>query len=403
MKVAYLLNTYPQPSHSFIRRELRALETAGGEVLRIAMRRSQADLVDPQDQEEESKTVYVLETGVLKLLGSLLSVMAGSPARFQKALCLALRLGRKSEVGIVRHLIYLTEACYVKSLCKNVGIQHAHSHFGTNSTTVAMLCDAIGGPGFSFTVHGPEEFDAPRTLGLPEKLERCRFAVAISQFGRSQLCRWSKAENWAKIHVVHCGIDKRAFEKDAALPNGDFRMVTVGRFSEQKGQMVLIEAMARIQEQSQKVHLTMVGDGELRPEIEAGIKARGLGNCVSLVGWQSEDRVVEEIQQSHVLVLPSFAEGLPMVLMEAMAAERPVISTYVAGIPELVQHGKNGWLVPAGDVEALVEAIRVASAAPRETLINMGQAGRKRVWARHDIQTEAAKLAKAFKAVISGA
>lgn len=146
--------------------------------------------------------------------------------------------------------------------------------------------------------------------------------------------------------------------------------------------------------------MTLVGDGELRGAIEAAIAARGLGGRVTLTGWVDEARVRAQLAAAHALVMPSFAEGLPMVVMEAMASARPVISTYVAGIPELVRP-ENGWLVPAGDAEALAEALRALARTPRERLAAMGLAGRDRVLERHDIDREAAKLAGLFGAALA--
>jgi len=400
VKIAYVLNTYPLPSHSFIRRELRALEKGGVEVMRLAMRRSTLPLVDPRDREEEARTQYVLERGALGLLGALAGRALRHPRRFRSALRLALRAGRASHVGMLRHMIYLAEAAEVARRCEAGGIEHMHAHFGTNSAMVAMLANALGGPGYSFTVHGPEEFDAPAALSLGLKTDRAGFAVAISQFGRSQLCRWAAFDSWDRIKVVHCGIEPGAFAEPAPLPEGPLRIVSIGRFSEQKGQMLLIEAMARLHRVDPSLHLTLVGDGELRGALEQAIAARGLGAAVTLTGWLDEAGVRRELAASHALVLPSFAEGLPMVVMEAMAAARPVIATTIAGLPELVRPGETGWLVPAGDVEALAGAVSEMAAMPHGTLARIGAAGRARVLARHDAAAEAARLAAHFAAAI---
>ena len=402
MKIAYVLNTYPLPSHSFIRRELRALERDGVQVERIAMRRSALPLVDPLDREEEARTAYVLERGAPRLLAALVGRMLRHPRRGWSALRLALRAGRVSQVGRLRHLIYLAEAAEVVRRCEAGGIQHMHAHFGTNSTTVAMLAQALGGPGYSFTVHGPEEFDAPAALSLGLKVDRAAFAVAISQFGRSQLYRWADFDSWDRIKVVHCGIEPEAFADPAPLPVGPVRIVSIGRFSEQKGQMLLIEAMARLHAEHPDLHLTLVGDGPLRGALERAITAHGLGGVVTLTGWLDEAGVRRELAEAHALVLPSFAEGLPMVVMEAMAAGRPVIATAIAGIPELVRPGETGWLVPAGDVQALAEAVSALATTPTADLARIGAAGRVRVLARHDAAGEAARLAGHFAAVIGG-
>ena len=393
------MNTYPQPSHSFIRREVQALERLGFDVVRLAMRRASVPLVDPGDQGEAARTSYVLDQGGMGLLLGLVALALRCPAQVWRALRIALRAGGRSEVGRLRHIIYLAEAAHVLSLCQTQGITHIHAHFGTNATMVARLVQALGGPGYSFTTHGPEEFDAPRALSLGDKLDHARFALGVSQFGRSQLSRWAAFATWPRLHVVHCGIEPARFTDPQPLPDGPLRLVAIGRFVEQKGQMVLVEALAQLPDLP--VHLALVGDGEMRADLEVAIARHDLGGKITLTGWLDEDGVRAQLDQAHALVMPSFAEGLPMVIMEAMAAARPVIATYIAGTPELVQQGKTGWLVPAGDAQTLAQTIRDVAAVPAHDLTRMGQAGRARVLQRHDVDAEAAKLGALIRAALS--
>ena len=390
LKIAYILNTYPQPSQSFIRREIRALEAQGHEVLRFAMRRADVPLVDAQDRAEEEKTEYVLAEGKAALAAALGRAVRRDMTEVREALKEAMAMGALSETGRLRHLIYLAEAAYAAERCRAESVSHAHAHFGTNAATVAMLSHLLGGPKFSFTVHGPEEFDAPRALALGRKIHHSDFTVAISQFGRSQLCRWADPADWERIKVVHCGIEPEKFNDPAPLPKGPRRVVAIGRLVEQKGQLALIRAMA---ETTEPVHLTLIGDGEMRGDIERLIAELGLAKRVTLTGWVDEARIRAELEAAHALVMPSFAEGLPMVVMEAMAAARPVIATYIAGTPELVQNGQTGWMVPAGDVAALAAAVDSVAQTPLTKLSKMGMAARARVLARHDVEVEAEKLA----------
>ena len=231
LRIAYLVNTYPRASHSFIRREIQALERRGVQIHRFAMRSDRAALVDPADLAEDTQTEHILKAPALRLLATALGWMRRHPAQSLAALRLALQCGARGAgagSGRLKHLIYLTEAAYLAARCKALSLGHIHAHFGTNSATTAMLAEALGGPGFSFTTHGPEEFDAPLALSLPEKLHRARFAIAISSFGRSQLCRWSAPADWPRFHVVHCGIEPalhrchpggRTSSPSAALPN----------------------------------------------------------------------------------------------------------------------------------------------------------------------------------------
>lgn len=401
MKLAYLVNTYPRASHSFIRREVQALERRGHVIHRFAMRSDRTALVDTADLAEDSRTEHVLEHGLRRLLPAALGWMIRHPAQTLAALRLALACGGRGAGGEpgtggrLRHLVYLVEAAFIAHRCAALHIAHLHAHFGTNSTTVAMLAHALGGPRYSFTVHGPEEFDAPAALSLGPKIERAAFTVAISSFGRSQLCRCVDPDQWARLHVVHCGIEPWRFAPPAPLPAGGPHLVAIGRLSTQKGFDIAVQAVALAQQRLPGLHLTLVGDGPLRPALAAAIAAQDLGSRITLTGWQDETGVRAALSAAQALVVPSFAEGLPMVVMEAMAAGRPVIATTIAGIPELITR-ETGWLVPAGDAGALATAMADMAAMGLDRLSEMGSAARTRVMARHDIDQSAARLAALF-------
>jgi colanic acid/amylovoran biosynthesis glycosyltransferase len=403
MRIAYLVNQYPTVSHSFIRREILALERRGVEVVRISLREWDAGLLDAENQLEHERTRYVLREGAPALLLALGRMLFTRPVPLLRALALAFRMGWRGERSLPVHFIYLAEACRIEPWLRAEGIQHLHAHFGTNSAEVAMLVHALGGPRWSFTIHGPKEYDNVQLLGLAEKIRRCTFVVAISSFGRSQLYRLVGHQHWSKVRVVHCGLEPAFFAAAASPPPPARRLVCVGRLCEQKGQLLLVEASHRLAMRGVVFDLVLAGDGELRAEIEASISRHKLQGRVRVTGWISGAEVREQILASRALVLPSFAEGLPIVLMEAMALRRPVISTFVAGIPELVQSGNTGWLVPAGDVEALVDAMQACLEARAETLIRMGDAAQKRVLKRHSVDTAAAQLAKLFQSVVEGA
>lgn len=395
-KVAYLVNQYPKVSHSFIRREIAALEAQGLTVARFSIRSCADELVDPGDMEELDKTQILLDHPRSALLLTIARVVLQRPMAFLAALGLAFQLGRRDESGPLYHLAYLAEACVLLTWFKATDIDHVHAHFGTNSTTVAMLCQALGGPPYSFTVHGPEEFDKVRAISLAEKIRRARFVVAISSFGKSQLYRWTTLNHWPKIHVVHCGLD-HDFLAQAFTPIPEQRhFVCVGRLSEQKGHLLLLEAVKQLIEAGYRFTVTLVGDGEMRSQVEALIASYNLQHCVSITGWASSQEVKTQLLKAQALVLPSFAEGLPVVIMEALALSRPVITTAIAGIPELVETGDNGWLVIPGSVDSLVEAMRSALDTPVAELETMGKAGATKVAQQHNIDHEAALLARLF-------
>ncbi|HEV8691698.1 MAG TPA: glycosyltransferase [Ideonella sp.] len=403
MRVAYLVNQYPKVSHTFIRREIRALEGLGLEVRRFAMRGWDAEVVDPEDRAEQGRTHYLLQRGLVPLLGAVLAQALIAPRRFVSALALALRMARRADRPWPYHLIYLAEACALHRALAGGGAEQLHAHFGTNTAEVAMLAHALGGPPYSFTVHGPEEFDKPQFLGLTEKVHRANAVIAISSYGRSQLWRWAAAADWAKVQVVHCGLDEAFFGQAALPPTESPRLVCVGRLCEQKGQWLLVEAAALLAAEGLPFELVLAGDGEMRREVEAAIARLALGPRVRITGWISSAQVREELAAARALVLPSFAEGLPVVIMEAMAVGRPVLSTYVAGIPELVRDGVDGWLFEAGSAEAAARAMRACLQAPAETLRAMGEAGRARVLARHRADTEAARLVAVWRAAQASA
>lgn len=395
-RVAYLINQYPKVSHSFIRREILSLEAHGVSVDRYALRGWDGDAIDADDVQERRRTRYLLQGGAMPLTQATAAALLRSPGRWFVALRQTLRLSRGADRSLPYHLIYFAEACLLAQWLRASGATHLHAHFGTNPAEVAMLAHLLGGPAYSFTVHGPEEFDRPEALKLREKVRHAAFVAAISSYGRSQLYRWVAAEDWHKVQVVHCGLEGSFHEVAAvALPAAP-RLVCVGRLCEQKGQLLLIDAMQRLKRDGVDFELVLAGDGELRPDIEQRVLRYGLASQVRITGWISSEQVREHILAARALVLPSFAEGLPVVLMEAMALRRPVVTTYVAGIPELVIDGENGWLVPAGDIDALARALTACLAAPLPVLAAMGERGRVRAITRHTVDTEAAKLGALF-------
>ncbi|EAW34138.1 glycosyltransferase [Lyngbya sp. PCC 8106] len=399
MKIAYLVNQYPKVSHSFIRREILAVEATGIEVQRFSVRSLEDELVDEADKQECTKTKFILKEGAIGLFFSVLWVIITRPFRFFSTLGLAFQVSQKSERGILYHLIYLAEACVMLRWVLESQVEHIHVHFGTNSTTVAMFCHALGGPTYSFTVHGPEEFDQPQAINLTEKINQASFVVAISSFGKSQLYRWCDYKQWSKIQVVRCGVDHLFLDQPHVPIPDEPRLVCIGRLSEQKGHLILVEAVSQLAAQGIQFKLVFVGDGPFRQRMETLISQLNLKDYIEITGWATNTQVREQILAAQALILPSFAEGLPVVLMEALALGRPALTTYVAGIPELVEPNKSGWLVPSGSTEALAAALKTVLQTPREQLEEMGRYGAEQVANQHNITTEANKLAELFRQV----
>ncbi|QBM28207.1 Alpha-D-kanosaminyltransferase [Hydrogenophaga pseudoflava] len=402
MRVAYLISEYPKVSHSFIRREIAALERQGVEVLRFAIRGPSDGSPDSADVEELRRTRYVLGAGAMSTLAHVMAAVVRRPRAFMAAARSAWRLSRRAERSLLHHVAYLVEACIVGNWMHKEEVPHLHAHFGSNPATVAMLAAQINGGTFSFTAHGTVETDAAQFIGIPEKVRRAAHVVAVSEYGRSQLCRWVEPSHWKKISVVHCGLDEGYRAPPAQPFNAVRRFVCVGRLSSEKGQFVLIDALGELRRQGVEAELVLAGDGELRSAIEQHCQLRGVADRVRITGWISGADVRKEIEASRALVLSSFAEGLPVVLMEAMACARPVIATRVSGIPELVRDGQDGWVVAPGNALDLAQAMRRCLETEAPQLQAMGEGARARALERHDVDRSAQQLREIF-APLAGA
>lgn len=402
MRIAYLTTTYPSVSHTFIRRELTELERQVGEIKRFAIRHTPYDIVDPDDAREDSKTFRILSQKPGRWAQALVRKGLARPGSALAGFAKMLRLGFRSQRGLARHIAYFAEALMLLDEMEAEGIDHVHVHFGTNSTAVAQIMRAMGGPSYSFTVHGPDELDDPIGLSLGSKIDDSAFVVAITNFCAGQLRRWVGYDQWSKIQVVHCTVGDEFFSQAKPVDPDSKALVCVGRLSTQKGQLLLVDAFADAIERGVDAELVLAGDGDMRPEIEALAKRRGIEDRVRITGWISGDQVREEITKARAMVLPSFAEGLPMVIMEAFALGRPVLSTYIAGIPELVVDRENGWLIPSGSKEAIVTGIERVMTTPTKELEDMAERGRAAVREHHYTPTETAKLAEHIRRVVEG-
>jgi colanic acid/amylovoran biosynthesis glycosyltransferase len=397
LRIAYLVNRYPAPSHSFVRREIAAVEATGIEITRYSIRPAPPILPDARDAAERDITTVVLANGTASLIGATIAEIAARPLGFIRALGRSLSMARASWGDAWRQIAYLVEAAWLCRDWRRRGITHVHAHFGTNPAAVARLARAWGGPKYSFTVHGPDEFDTPLSGDLSGKIADAAFVAGISSYGRSQLMRWARPDDWTKIAVVRCGVDASFLEEPASDPPDCATLCCVARLSPQKGLHVLIEAIAQVAPERPDLKVVVVGDGPLRASLEQQAAALAVTDNIVFVGLADGDAVRRYLLDARAFILPSFAEGLPVVLMEALALRRPVITTWVAGIPELVD-AEVGWLVPPGDVAALAGAIRSALSTPPAALAAMGNVGRERVRSSHDATTNGAQMAALIRA-----
>ncbi|BFM05846.1 glycosyltransferase family 4 protein [Halioxenophilus aromaticivorans] len=396
MKIAYLSNIYPVTSATFIRREIRALEKLGVNISRFAIRKWTDQLVDPADIEEQANTQYLLTGNTKGVLRNTAKTLTENPKAFWRALKLMAKLIGNAKGQLVHHAAYLGEACCLYQAYRAQSIDHLHAHYSTNTAAVAMLSHALGGPSYSFTVHGPDELDAPVHNSTALKIEHAAFVVAITDFCKSQLVRYSNFDNWDKIKVMRCGIATEEFTPSDHSFENNYQLVCVARMSGLKGQMLLPDAIAPIVDKHPEVKIVIVGDGEMRPKLESKIKTLGLEKHFDLRGWQTNAQVSDIVGASRALILPSFAEGLPIVFMESFARARPVMATYIAGIPELIDE-TCGWVTPAGSVERLTQTLDDLLSTSPEQLKAMGEEGRRRVEAMHDVNGLAANLKQAFE------
>ena len=395
MGFAYLMNTYPITSTTFVRREIHAHEAAGVPVTRFAIRDWAEVPVDPRDRDEVGKTTYILKQGALALAGRTLSEMVTNPRGFGRAAKTMLHLATRPGSTGIKNAAYLVEAVFFKQAAKARDIHHVHAHFSTNSAAVALLAYRMGGPSYSFTAHGPDEFDDPAANGLPVKVEHAAFVAAITDYARGVILNATDGNGADKVHVVRCGIDLDEF--DLTPPPENARIVCVGRLCPAKAQALLVEAVAPLVNDFPTLELVFIGDGEDRASIEERVAELGLENHVTMAGWGTGEEVRAAIEGARIFALPSFAEGLPIVLMESLAMGRAVVTTQITGIPELVD-AEVGWIVPAGDVPALQDAVAQALSADTATLAALGEAGRARVSQAHNQTQNAARLRVLFPA-----
>ena len=391
MKIAYLMNSYPMVSSTFIGREMAGLERAGFTIDRYAFRRWDGQLVDPADEAELAKTDYLLDDGVLGLCTGFLGEACVNPRGVVRAAKLWWRLYRAGG-GFVRHTAYLLEAVALRRRLHKTPVAHIHAHFSTNAAAVAMMTKALGGPGYSFTVHGPDELFDPEGNSLGLKISQADFVACISHFCRSQCMIFAPVDAWGKLRIVLCGVrvtDYAVAPPAADLPAGGAggRVLYVGRLSQLKGGLVLIEALALLGQTHPDADLVVVGDGEVRARMQARAQALGMEGRVHFLGFRSQGDVRAAMADADIFTLPSFAEGVPVVFMEAMASGKPVVATQIAGVSELVEDGVSGFVVPPGDVDALAERLGqlLDDTALRD---RMGIAGQKQISAEFNIDVE---------------
>jgi glycosyltransferase involved in cell wall biosynthesis len=397
LKVAYLTGHYPKPSHTFIQREIAALRGLGCDILCASIRRPDAsDLTGPEEVEAYAETFYVLSAlrNPARIVVDNAHLLFTRPKQWLKTLVLASRSGRPGAKGMLWQAFYFLEAVTLARWILDRKAVHIHNHFGDSSANVAMLTSSLSGIPFSFTLHGPSEFFAPEAWRLDEKIARASLVICITHFARSQAMIFSDPEHWNKLKIIHCGVTpERYCSAEASCDGEGYNLLFVGRLTPLKGLRVLFSAFERVRATNPEITLSVIGDGPDRTWADA--EAERIGG-IKLLGFQSQAEVAAALSRAHALVLPSFAEGLPVVLMEALAAGRPVIATRIAGIAELVEDKVCGLLTNPGDDVALEAAMRALINNPVGAR-RMGDVGRARVRQEFNSRTEASRLLRLFR------
>ncbi|MEM8730029.1 MAG: glycosyltransferase family 4 protein [Pseudomonadota bacterium] len=394
-RLTYLTALYPAASHTFILREVTALRDLGFEVQTASLRAPDANhLIGPEEEAAFATTFYAIDHGKnpFRFLKALLAVLT-APGRFFRTLWLALKTAPPGAVGAVKQMFYLAEAIVLAQQLRDKKTDHLHNHFADPSANVAMLASELSGVPFSYTLHGPAELYEPEKWQLREKTARAAFVACISNFARSQAMYFSHPEHWQKLSIIHCGVEPERYRTSPKARGTSTDFLFVGRLTPIKGVRVLFEAFSELHRMNSDVTLTLVGDGDDRAALEA--LARPMGDAVRFLGFQSQSGVAQALSRADALVLPSFAEGLPVVLMEALAAEKPVICTQVGGVSELVEDGASGLIVPAGNAPSLAAAMARVADDP-DLRAAMGARGRAMVEREFASRTEAARLATLF-------
>jgi glycosyltransferase involved in cell wall biosynthesis len=396
MRIAYLTSQYPAASHTFIRREVAALRRQGIDICTFSVRRpAENETVAPEDRSEFAQTGYILPAKPLALLRAHAGAVLVNPSAYLRTLALAMRHRPPGIKALLWALFHFVEAIVLAKLLKQAGASRLHNHFANAGANVGLLAAQFSGLPWSLTLHGISETDYPAGLLLPEKVRLAQFVTCVSWFGRAQAMRITPSSEWHKFIIARCGVDAETMPEPESIAKVSGRILSVGRLSAEKGQEGLIEAFAALRDSGSQATLRFVGDGPERDRLSAKVAALGLQDVVSFAGRKSERETLKEIAAAELFVLPSFMEGLPVVLMEAMALGVPVISSQVAGIPELVVHDQTGLLFAPSDWAGLAaEMTRLLN--DDELAARLAQAAYCRVTAEFAVDTAIAPLLARF-------
>ena len=398
MKVAYLASRYPAVSHTFILREIFALRGLGIDIDTFSVRRAApSDILGDDATREFATTRWLVPPHPARYLAAFFRAVATRPRRTLQVFRLALACNAGSFGQRLKWMFYFVEAVQLARWLEAGRHDRLHCHFGNNGASTAMLAARLANIPFSMTCHG-SELNEPERYSLAEKVQASAFTVCVSEFGRSILEGICPEDQRSKLHVVRCGLEPDTVNRVERTKNDLHQILSVGRLSPEKAQGTLLDALARLRDADVKFHCTLVGEGPMRAQLEARAAELKLDAHLTLTGALAPDRVVEHYGKADVVVLSSISEGVPIVLMEAMSHALPVVATEVGGVPELVDNGRTGLLVPPEDPAALAEALRRILDDP-DRATEMGREGAKTIVESFNATTSAAQLEKLFRAI----
>ncbi|MDC7223950.1 MAG: glycosyltransferase family 4 protein [Spirochaetales bacterium] len=396
-KLAYLASEFPGISHTFIFREIQALTEQGFTVETASIRQAaHLEKMTKAERERAAETCYIKSTNPLKALAIHLILFLRSPFKYTAFFFRSFKLTGEGRVPFLKTLAYIGEAGILARWMEKKGVRHVHVHFANPAATVAMLASLLGKIEYSLSIHGPDIFYDITTNMLTEKIHRASAVRCISHYCKSQLERLVPHEMWSKFTIVRCGVNVEKFAPRKEPNNSVPEILCLGRLVPAKGQHILLEALKILNDRSVPFHLNFVGDGDDRSSLERLTAQYGLNDSVTFVGAVGQDEVHQFYDGADIFVLPSFAEGVPVVLMEAMAKEIPAVSTDITGIPELIEHGKDGILAIPSDIEGLANHLQTLLEDP-ERRRTLGKQGRAKVLENYDLTTNCGLMADFLK------
>lgn len=395
LRLAYLLSQHPAVNHTFMVREVRQLRELGLDIRVISIR--EADRPDErltrEEIDEKRGTFYVKAQSLSSVVGAHVRTLFRRPGGYFRGLAHAVRLSNGRLRRRIHWLLYFAEAVVAGDWMTANGLTHVHTHYASN---VALLLSDVFPISMSVTLHGPDEFSDPAGFHLSEKVLRSVFVRTISDFGRSQTMNNSHHSNWQKLVVNRLGVDTGAFRVQPVREDPKpFELLNAGRLARVKAQHVLIDAMQILATGGRNVRLHLAGDGPDRRDLEAHVAAAGLQGKVLFHGFINQEELRKLYEQTDAFVLPSFAEGVPVVLMEAMSMGIPCIATWVNGIPELIRNEIDGVTVTPGDAQALAQAVELLMDQPG-LRSQLSTRARQRAVELADLATNVRQLAEIF-------